>query len=106
MSDAQGRTTELEISEVVLDVLYDNGVGRATFRNLIREIPRRIALTNADLGVSETRPNECVWEQRVRNISSHRRAEGNYVSEGFLIKINGGLQITEAGRRRVAGRRV
>ena len=106
MPDTQGRTTEVEISEIVLDVLVDNGVGRATFRSLIREIPRRIKLTNADLEVSLTRPNERIWEQRVRNISSHRKAEGNFISEGFLIKINGGLQITEFGRRRVAGRRL
>jgi len=105
MPDAQGRTTEFEISDIVLDILYDNGVGRATFRYLIREISGRITLTRADLEVSQTRPNEHVWEQRVRNISSHRRVEGNYISEGLLIKINGGLQITEAGRRRVAARR-
>lgn len=106
MSDAQGRTTEFEISEIVLDILYDNGVGRGTFRSLIREIPRRITLTDADRVISETRPNEYIWEQRVRNISSHRRTEGNFISEGFLIKINGGLQITESGRRRVASRRI
>jgi len=104
MPDAHGRTTEFEISEVVLDILNNIPTGRATFRALIRGLNSRLPLTLADQVISETRPTERLWEQRVRNISSHRKAEGNFISEGYLIKINGGLQITESGKRRVTRR--
>ncbi|MEI1246611.1 hypothetical protein [Rhizobium aouanii] len=99
MSAVQGLTTESEISEAVLKILAGLPSGKATFRHLIREIPNFVKLTPADHAVSETRPNEHVWEQRVRNISSHRKSEKNYIAAGYLVKVNGGLQITELGRQ-------
>jgi len=98
MPDNQNRTTELELSRVVLEILAEMPNGSAAISQLIGRIPQRIALTAEDLAQSETRPNEAVWEQRVRNITSHKNTPGNYIYEGFLEQIAGGLRITEAGR--------
>lgn len=99
MPDANNRTTEAELSSVVLEILYDHELGEMNIQDLIREIPNRLNLTQPDQQLSGTRPNEEVWEQRVRNIQSHHGVAGNYIAEGFLEHVKGGLRITPAGRR-------
>ncbi len=98
MTDAYGRTTESEISRAVLGILADRDNGEAKYRDLLTEIPNRIQLTSADTTQSPTRPHEAVWEQRVRNIRSHKNVDGNYIANGFLEGTRGGLRITNAGR--------
>lgn len=101
MPDGLGRTTENEFAEVVLRILVGQPNGGAAFSTIIAAIPHHMNLTPADLAGSETRPNEAVWEQRVRNIKSHKNAEGNYINSGYLMEIEGGLALTNAGRQRV-----
>lgn len=100
MPDQNNRTTESEFSEIVLKILLDFQNGEASYAELIEEIPSRITLTPSDLAQSDTRENEAVWEQRVRNITSHKDANGNYINDGFLEPIKGGLRITELGRKK------
>lgn len=104
MPDAQNRTTEAELSAVVLEILYMSPSGRASVQQLIAEIPRRLALTLEDQVQSDTRPNEEVWEQRVRNIRSHHNTAGNYIAEGLLAAVDGGYEITAMGRQRIENR--
>lgn len=101
MPDEYNRTTEAELSEIVLQLLAESPNGRLTFSELIDEIPNRLRLTPEDLVQSQTRPAENVWQQRVRNIKSHKKAFGNIINEGYVTEIANGLEITEAGRRRV-----
>lgn len=98
MPDEQNRTTEAELSAEVLRILYEAPRGRATIRQLVAAIPKRIKLTGEDQAQSDTRPNEELWEQRVRNIRSHQNSPGNYIAEGFLVAVDGGFEITEMGR--------
>lgn len=102
MPDDSNRTTEPELSEVALQLMAERRDGRASFQDLIRLIPTRLALTAEDRQPSPTRPNEEIWEQRVRNIKSHDTAFGNIIAEGYAVSIAGGLEITPAGRLRVA----
>jgi hypothetical protein len=102
MPDQYNRTTEAELSEVALRIMSERTNGQVTFAELIAEIPRRILLTEEDREQSQTRPAEEVWEQRVRNMKSHKNAEGNIVAEGYATEIPNGLAITDAGRRRAA----
>lgn len=102
MPDGFGRITEAELAETVLRILAAEPSGKAAFSTLIAAIPKYIKLTEADLVPSETRPNEAVWEQRVRNIKSHKNADGNYINSGYLAEVEGGLAITDAGRKLVA----
>ena len=97
-----GRVTEEDVAIGVLKVLADRPTGQATFRTLIKEIPKHIALSDADRKVSKTRPNEEMWEQQVRNITSHHDAPGNYIFEGYLERVKDGLRITDAGRSHLA----
>lgn len=98
MPDGNNRTTEAELSWTVLEILDDHSLGEMSVQGLIQEIPKRISLTSEDQQMSETRANEELWEQRVRNIRSHHQTAGNYIAEGYLEHIDGGLRITDAGR--------
>lgn len=93
MPDNHGRTTESELAEVVVKILQKTPSGQASYAELVEEIPNHINLTAADLVQSTTRPNEAVWEQRLRNITSHKTAEGNFIHDGLLKDIPGGLSL-------------
>ncbi|MEY9098917.1 hypothetical protein ABIA24_001826 [Sinorhizobium fredii] len=100
MADEYNRTTEAEIAEGVLIILSLRHSGKGHFEDLFRTLPKVLDLTAEDLTQSESRPSEAVWQQRLRNITSHKNSDGNYIKEGFLIEIDGGLMITDDGRRR------
>ena len=85
------RKTEAEIADAVVAILRDRSSGRATIADLIDEIPNRLTLSPEDLAQSPTRQNEKVWEQQVRNITSHKNSPGNAICEGRLVAIPGGL---------------
>lgn len=86
------RVTEDEVARAV-EAILKAGSGRATIQDLIREIPNHLTLSEEDLKQSETRPNEAVWEQQVRNITSHKASPGNAIYEGWLVAIPGGLAL-------------
>ncbi len=91
--------TEAEIGVIALRIMNTNPMGIATLAEIKQEIPNLLDLPERDRLRSRTRPNEEIWEQRVRNLISHRGAEGNIFSEGFAVYVEGEpLQITDAGR--------
>jgi hypothetical protein len=94
------RIAETEIAVIVEAILTESVSGEATVAQLIQEIPNRVALSAEDLAPSTTRPNEAVWEQQVRNITSHKATPGNAIYEGKLVAIPGGLRL--AGRAAAA----
>jgi hypothetical protein len=87
--------TEAEIAEIVIGYLSEKTTGEATIAELIKEIPNRVQLSEADLQRSPTRPNEAIWEQKVRNITSHKDSPGNAIYEGKLIATPGGLALPQ-----------
>lgn len=98
----QALTSENEIAEAVLRVLARSATGEASLVTLRKQVPKFLNLTEADLAESPTRPGEAMWEQRLRNIRSHHKTEGNYIAEGYLTAPSRGrLRITDAGRRKV-----
>lgn len=92
------RITEAEISRAVLVILAAEPGGEASMSRLKEMIPRHVRLSDSDLVQSTTRPNEQLWEQQVRNITSHHNVEGNIINDGYAERIDGGLRITAAGR--------
>ena len=84
------RITEAEIAEIVVAIL-EEGSGEATIAELIEEIPNRVVLSAEDPAPSTTRRGEAVWEQQVRNITSHKGSPGNAIHDGKLVAISGGL---------------
>ncbi len=87
------RITEAEIAEIVIAYLSEKTNGEATIAELVKEIPNRARLTADDLQPSPTRPNEAIWEQQVRNITSHKASPGNAIHDGKLIAVPGGLAL-------------
>jgi hypothetical protein len=87
------RITESEIAEIVETILAERPNGEATIAQLVHEIPNRIALSAEDVAASPTRNKEAIWEQQVRNITSHKASPGNAIYDGRLIAIPGGLKL-------------
>jgi hypothetical protein len=87
------RITEAEIADAIVEYLSEKTSGRASIQELVGEIPNRVALSAEDLAPSPTRKNEALWEQQVRNITSHKGSPGNAIYEGRLISVSGGLAL-------------
>jgi hypothetical protein len=87
------RITEAEIADVVIDILKGIPGGAATFPELVAAIRKRVVLSADDRAPSPTRPGEEIWEQQVRNITSHKNNPGNAIYEGRLVSIPGGLAL-------------
>jgi len=95
------RSTEQDVADAVLQVLAKYPKGEASIATIVKELPSYLNLTDEDRTRSKTRPNEEIWEQQVRNITSHKASPGNFIFEGYLEAIKGGLRITETGRQRL-----
>jgi hypothetical protein len=94
------RASEGQIGLATLQILSSSPMGEASLTDVKRKIPDMIALSTKDKAQSPTRANEQIWEQQVRNLVSHRTAEGNIFAEGFAVYEEGKpLRITEAGRQ-------
>ncbi len=95
-------TSEPVFGLAVMQVLAAQPDGEATVRTLIRHVPDYVNLTVDDQQPSDTRPNEEMWEQRVRNLKSHDKTPGNVIGEGFVEQVGRGrYRLTEAGLLRL-----
>lgn len=93
--------TENEIAEAVARILSATVSGEASLAYLKRRVPDFVRLSASDLEESTTRKGEPLWEQRLRNIKSHYKTEGNFIAEGYLTAPSRGrLRVTEAGRQK------
>ena len=90
--------SEYDIALGTLEYLSSRPGGSAPIDELVAELPNHVALTSDDLERSETRPAEAVWEQRVRNIASHKDSRSNFINLGYLLSSDGTLTITPEGR--------
>jgi hypothetical protein len=97
MPSKDGRSTEHEIGQAALRYLHKCPGGRADIAAIKDHIRKNYPLTDADCEQSETRPNEEMWEQQVRNLVSHRGTEGNIINDGLIAYSPGHLEITDAG---------
>jgi len=98
MPSKDGRSTEQEIGKAVLRYLGSIPKGEATILEIKRHLAKHFPLTAADQEQSETRPNEEMWEQQVRNLVSHRTSADNLINDGLLSYRPRRLAITDAGR--------
>ena len=81
-------TGEDTIAHAILQIAAKQTNGRASYDLIHRELPNIVTLTQDDLVTSETRPNEPMWYQTMRNIRSHHLQKGNYIWEGFLEHVS------------------
>jgi hypothetical protein len=99
------RVNETQVADAVLEILSKRPSGQATIAVLVRELPTVLKLSEEDRRPSKTRHSEEIWEQQVRNITSHKKSPGNFIYEGYLATVKGGLRITDGGRLRLKHRK-
>jgi hypothetical protein len=87
------KITEAELAETIETILQVHPDGQASVQELIRQISKHVTLSADDLAQSPTRPNEPMWHQQVRNITSHKNSPGNAIYEGRLVVLPGGLSL-------------
>jgi len=93
-----GRSSEHEIAFAAMKYLATQPNKSATTSDVKQSIPQFINLTPGDCEVSETRPNEELWQQVVGNIVSHRNdSPENYINRGLIAYDNGIWTLTDAG---------
>ena len=102
MASRPGEITEEEVAFIVVQIAAGRRDGIASFERIRAEIPRRYRLSPADLTQSETRRNEAIWEQKIRNIKSHYKSPSNYIHDGYLEHVpRVGYRVTNRGLRLV-----
>lgn len=84
------RSREDQIAAAVTKYLFDAG-GQATIAQIRKALPHYLPLSADDRRPSPTRNGEQIWEQQVRNIVSHRDAQGNAIQCGMLARKPGRL---------------
>ena len=89
MASKAGEITEEEVALIVVQIAAERRDGIASFDLIREEVPKRYRLSAADLAQSVTRPNEAMWEQKIRNIKSHFEVQGNFIYEGYLEHVPG-----------------
>jgi hypothetical protein len=91
--------SEYDLALGVLEYLSTLPDGTASIDQIVKAVPNHVALMADDHIPSGTRPNEEIWEQRVRNIVSHHASPANFINLGYLENpAKGQLRITDAGR--------
>lgn len=99
MPSKANQVAESEIGLAALQIAATKPDGVASMDELKRGMPGRVNLSADDQSQSETRPNEEMWEQKVRNLVSHRTTPGNIFAEGLAEYLpREGIRITDAGR--------
>jgi hypothetical protein len=97
-----GEITEDEVALIAIEVGMEHPFGIASYSALRKEVPKRHHLSAMDLQQSVKRPREKMWEQKIRNIKSHYKSEGNFIFAGYLTHIpRVGYKVTDKGRKLV-----
>jgi hypothetical protein len=103
--ESSARTSENDIALAVLQICAEAQDGIESIAKLRKKIPELLKLTEHDLQPSDTRKNEAVWEQIVRNIVSHKTSPGNIIAEGYATHLPGAIGITDIGRAYLASQK-
>lgn len=101
MANSNNRVTENDIAYAICQIGKTSPDGVVTYDQCRKEIPNIVNLSDEDRTQSQTRPNEELWEQQIRNIKSHSAQEGNYICEGYLEHLpKVGFRVTQSGKIR------
>lgn len=79
------RVSEADVAMAVVKYLSGQPGKAATIYQIKKALPGFLNLSADDRRQSDTRPNEELWEQQVRNIVSHRNVPGNFVYDGRIV---------------------
>ncbi len=94
------RATEDDIAMCVARIAKGRADKLCTFNRARTQIPSLMVLSPGDLAQSQTRQNEPMWHQLIRNIRSHHGAGGNWIDLGRLEHVSRrGYRVTSRGER-------
>ncbi len=94
----ENRSSEHDIAFAALKYLNTLPDKTAPTSDVKLNIPDFIDLTPEDREISETRPNEELWQQVVGNIVSHRKdSPENFINQGLINYDGKNWTLTESG---------
>ena len=72
---------------------------QASIARIKKEVPNFRELSEADLKPSKTRPNECMWQQIIGNVVSHKGSGTSIFNRGWAVRIASrkSIRVTEKG---------
>lgn len=107
MPTKDNRSSEHDIAYAAMKYLDTLPHKTAKTSDIKNHIPEFINLTPDDREVSETRPNEELWQQVVGNIVSHRQdSPENFINRGLISYDGENWMLTDAGATYLAKRNV
>lgn len=91
------RLREAEARILALRIAATMPNNEITTKQLKELVPDYIVFTPIDLEPSDTRANECKWQQVVGNVVSHQFTGTSIFTRGYAIRTDDGLIVTDAG---------
>jgi hypothetical protein len=91
------RLTEREARLLVLKIAASSDGHRSSTSMIKKAIPEFFELSPLDLKISETRKNEKMWQQIVRNVKAHHAGPSSIFSKGWAEPTPDGIEVTHAG---------
>jgi hypothetical protein len=93
----EDRLREREARILALKIAGQSKDHSATMQDIRRELPKLFPLTASDKRQSETRRNEQLWHQIVRNVVSHQDSAFSLFRRGLAVRHQSGIKATAAG---------
>lgn len=98
MPSKANRSSEHDIAFAAMKYLNTCAAKTASTSDVKRHVPDFIDLTSGDREMSDTRPNEELWQQVVGNIVSHRNdSPDNFINRGLIAYDGKNWTLTPAG---------
>jgi hypothetical protein len=89
------REPEARILALRIAATYPN---REALTSEIKDaVPKYITFTAEDLKPSSTRTTECMWQQIVGNVVSHKPRSTSIFTKGYAVRIEDGIKVTDSG---------
>ena len=93
-----GKLREQEARILVLEIAATFPNHQASTTEIKDAAPRFREFSEDDLKPSETRRNECMWQQIIGNaIGSHEKSSTSIFNRGLAVRTRDGIRVTEKG---------
>ena len=90
MTSQVGRVTEQQVADAVVAFLKDNHRRDASLKDLMFYLPGKYLTLSDEDKETQRHRKERKWHAVLRNIAAHAGQPGNAITEGRLIKRQGG----------------
>lgn len=102
---AVGKLREPEARILALQIAATFPGHQATTTQVKEAAPNFRQWSEANLKPSDTRGNECKWQQIIGNaVGSHQKSTVSIFAKGYAVKIQGGIRVTKKGLAMLKGK--